>query len=102
MLQSAKDNCLVIISFWQFCKNERLKNKAIKTTEKLVEEQNIQLEDLDYFLPWQNNNNEYRFCHNFNNSEIYNLIDNLKCKMLAEFNADGGFDKLNKYILLTK
>lgn len=96
-----KDSYL-IISFWQFLNDEKLKNKAYENTELAKEHLELNaLEENDYFLSWQKHENVFRFCHNFSYSDINAIKNNNDFKNIAEFIADGKYNNLNKYLVIS-
>lgn len=98
LIEELSKSKIAIVSFWQFEKDERIFNKAKDTTKIAQEKLNIEnLEENDYFLCWKDNNDVFRFCHNFTNEEI--SLYKSKFKSIDEFNSDSGQKKLNKYLI---
>lgn len=105
MLNKTKQSGYILISLWQFAKNEKLLTKAKATTEhacNLYPE--LHLEQGDWLLGWQNNTNLFRYCHSFDDDEIDALINYVsdKAKLTARFNADGKDNDLNCYLIFEK
>ena len=102
-----KNGSYLIVSFWQFLKNDSLKQKANKKTDLAIHTYNIdkkELEDGDCFLGWQDKENIFRYCHNFSNKEIDSYIEYLSKfgRLHTSFEADGKSDDLNFYIVMQK
>ncbi len=102
-----KNGSYLIVSFWQFLKNDSLKQKANKKTDLAIHTYNIdnkELEDGDCFLGWQDKENIFRYCHNFSNEEIDSYIEYLSKfgRLHTSFEADGKSDDLNFYIVMQK
>lgn len=94
---------LLIVSFWQFLTDEKLRKKAIEVTKQSKKHLNMNiLEENDYFLSWQDNNEVFRFCHHFDNDEINKLFFDLDALDISQFSADGNNNKLNRYVLISK
>lgn len=99
LLEQLSRSKISIVSFWQFANDNRILNNAIKTTKIAKEKFNLlNLEENDYFLGWQNNDNAFRFCHNFTPDDI--KIINQKFNVIKEFDADGKNNCLNKYLII--
>lgn len=105
LIELTKPENYIILSFWQFLKDQRIGNKAKDNQDILLSRLNLPpLEDDDYILGWKNEENLYRYCHNFTEVEITELINRLKDKITVEniFEADGKNGTLNKYVILKK
>lgn len=95
LLKELTKSKIVIVSFWQFERDDRIFKKAQETTEAAKLRLGIQnLEENDYFLGWQDRENVFRFCHNFTDEEI----EIFKSKFISteEFTAD----RCNKYLII--
>lgn len=93
----------VIVSFWQFMKHPKQAEKALAAHARAVKE--LDLHDLDindYILDWQNIPKAYRYCHNFSEDEIDELLDAVATKttLMARFTQDGKTKDLNSYVVL--
>ena len=94
LLKELTKSKVAIVSFWQFEKDERIFNKAKKTTKLVQEKLGLKnLEAGDYFLGWQDRSDVFRFCHNFSEKETHNYKN--KFSVIDSFNAD----KSNKYLV---
>ncbi len=107
LIDSCASNGIIALSFWQFMNEEKIAHKALTNTEKAKQELGfLELESDDYLLGWQNKIGEYRYCHNFSDDELTQLlqpfIDTKKVKLIATYSADGKSNNLNKYIILQK
>lgn len=102
----------IMCSFWQFLRNETLAHKAQHTHEEALVQisqrvpsfRATELEENDYFLGWKNMPGQYRYCHNFTEREIDELVFGLgtAVALVAKFSADGRSHNLNSYIILQK
>ena len=94
-----------LLSLWQFEHDERLARKAQTTTQVALERYpNLQLDEGDWFLGWQDEPNVLRYCHNFSDAEIDALIEHVndRARLVERFNADGPNDDLNCYLVLQR
>jgi hypothetical protein len=99
LLSGTKTGGFIIVSFWQFMSDDRLAKQAKRITDEFLQQQSIDLENDDYFLGWKNQENAYRYCHNFSDSEIASMVSELnECELVNEFTADN----CNKYLVLQK
>ena len=93
----------IIVSFWQFMKNEALAAKARITHERALQERGLpELDEGDYLLDWQNRADTYRYCHSFSEAEMDALLHGVagRAKTVARFTADGRTGDLNTYVIL--
>lgn len=93
----------VIVSFWQFLKNEFMAEKAQITHKRALEELALpELEENDYLLGWKDIPGQYRYCHSFSEADIDLLIGSVanKATVAARFVSDGRTDNLNSYLIL--
>ena len=107
LLAHTKPGGYTIVSFWQFTKQDSLKRKAHLTTPLACEYHNInqeELEENDWFIGWKNEENLYRYCHDFTDKEIDELVDSLsdKSSLVDKFYADGKNNNLNCYVVLKR
>lgn len=94
---------VVAVSFWQFMKNDALREKALVTHRAGLEALGLpELEENDYLLGWQNLPGVYRYCHSFTDGEIDELIASLgdEVQVISRFVSDGRTDDLNTYVVL--
>lgn len=80
-----KPGGILFLSFWEFNKSQE--SKIIKD-----------LGSGDYILDWHLGVDAERYCHLYTQSEILQLIEPLKLKLLADFRADTS----NRYLVLRK
>lgn len=94
----------VALSFWCFMNDGRLARKALAITEVAKEKLNVELEQNDYFLGWQNDREALRYCHSFTDEEIGELVDSVSdsCALEQRYDADGRSAALNSYVILRK
>jgi SAM-dependent methyltransferase len=120
IVDSCKTNGYIVISFWQFMKDERIANKVIPALRPIISSSNTlehttnleqvtdlgrtaDLEQGDYILDWQNNPKSLRYCHNFTDEEVDQLVACLnRVKIVDRFYADGKSNNLNCYVVLEK
>lgn len=95
---------LGVWSFWEFAKDDRLKNKLVsieKLKKKGVEINREELESGDCFLGWQNSP-KTRYCHDFSDDEVDRLVTASGMKKVDEFWDDGKSENLNRYLVLKR
>lgn len=109
VLKALYDACapggLAAISFWQLSCSPRLLKKAQRVTA--VHAPRLGLSDLgihDYLLGWQDRSDVLRYCHDFSDDEIDELLEraDLRGAVLSRYAADGATENLNRYVLLGK
>lgn len=91
----------IAVSFWQFLKNEKLRKKAEKATAQGCAAYNITFTDTnDRLLSWQDSTSTFRYCHNFDDAEIDQLLQDVspQAELISRFIADN----LNTYIVLNR
>ncbi|HQM15660.1 MAG TPA: class I SAM-dependent methyltransferase [Candidatus Woesebacteria bacterium] len=94
-------NSLAVISAWQFASDNRIKNKLVSPTTIGIDAQEI--EKSDYLLGWQDRTNLYRYCHDFSDQEMNEILNQLEnVQLLFQYSADGKSGKLNHYYLLQR
>ncbi|MDO4841598.1 MAG: methyltransferase domain-containing protein [Phoenicibacter congonensis] len=104
MLGATKQGGYVAIALWQFMKSERIAANAQVATKNAIEKFNLELEENDYFLNWQDRTDVFRYCHNFDEGEIARLAASVSgvSELVSSFNEDGKNHNLNKYLLFKK
>ncbi|MDR0459186.1 MAG: class I SAM-dependent methyltransferase [Coriobacteriales bacterium] len=103
LVQQTRCSGYVLVSFWQFMSNPQLAAKTQDTHQQaLVELGPLVLDENDYLLGWQNTPGAYRYCHNFTDDELDQLIDSLtgQARLVKRFSADGRTGDLNCYLVL--
>lgn len=94
----------VAVSFWQLSHSERLLAKAQVTTQAALPA--LGFDDLgpgDYLLGWQERSDVLRYCHDFSEQEIDELVSALDvARETARFSADGATGNLNRYLILQR
>lgn len=92
----------VVVSFWQFANDDKLRAKAERVTERGCAELGITLGTDDYLLGWQSEQHLFRFCHHFEDAEIDQLAQAVSANAIevARFSADGKTGNLNRYLIL--
>ena len=94
----------VALSFWCFMRDERLARKALSVTELAMEKLELELDENDYFLDWQDDRSALRYCHCFSDDEIQELVTCVSqaCEQELCYRADGKNGMLNTYIVLRR
>lgn len=75
---------IAIITFWQ------IGEKQLKKVEHIEGE--------DYYLHWQDRSDVRRFCHNFTNEEVDQVIEDIKINVVDRFVSDNA----NLYLVARK
>ena len=105
LIEKTKSGGLIAVTFWQFMRDEKRRNKQICKTQEAIERfELVDMGDNDYVIGWQDEADAYRYAHNFTDAEITDLIEpySRKIKLMNSFSADGRSHDLNKYIVLQK
>ena len=93
----------LVLSFWQFMKDERIAKKAILTTARATNLFDLALNENDYMLGWKNEADVFRYCHNFTDDEIDELVGEAGgVDVVDSYLEDGKNHDLNRYIVLRK
>ena len=95
----------VIVTFWQFLKDEGLRAKAQDTHKRALGELDLgELDENDFLLDWNGIAGAYRYCHSFSEEEIDELVGSVasRAELIARFVSDGRSDTLNTYLVLRK
>ena len=106
LIEQTRPGGYVAVSFWQFAKNEAMREKAeATTTEVLTRVTGLEpatLDANDYLLGWQNKPAAYRYCHSFSETEIDELVTAVSgtATVIDRFTADGRTGNLNAYLVL--
>lgn len=102
MIEHLNSNGTLVITFWQFMKQERFQ-KMIIATESHLGSLSSDLEENDYLLDWDNSGLP-RYCHYFSDEEVDQLIQELSnsgIQVIQDYNDDGKDKGLNKYLILS-
>lgn len=108
LIDAARPDGAVAISFWQFMDDPRLAGKALEARLRAKRHPPYpdfdasQLEAGDQLLGWQDDPTAFRYCHHFTECEIDALAASTGAgaREIARFSADGGSGKLNRYLIL--
>lgn len=97
----------LVVSLWQFMKDEGLARKAHIVHEQALVELGLdaaQLEAGDFIIGWNNKPGAYRYCHHFSDEEIEELVASVAdwACLVDSFEADGRTGTLNTYLVLQK
>lgn len=102
LIDKTKPNGCIAISLWQFEKDERMREKARIATAKALElHPSIGLDEHDWLLDWQRQEDVFRYCHSFTEEEADELARSVadKAELVDRFHADGKSDELNLYLV---
>lgn len=110
LLASTRRGGYVVVSFWQFMRNEALASKAKVTHAAALDDLALspteiaQLDENDFFLGWKDTQGSYRYCHNFTDSEIDALVATVtpEASLIDRYSSDGRSKNLNGYLILQK
>lgn len=112
LVDQAKPDGLVALSFWRFASDEDFAQKAEEQTQAALESEAarsllgpaalMHREPGDYLLGWQGNTNLPRYCHSFTEDEITHLIESVadRADLIDRFAADGRTGTMNEYVVL--
>jgi hypothetical protein len=103
LINQTRSGGYLVVTFWQFLNSVAIASKAQATTQRaLVKLRLEELEKNDYILDWQDNPDAWRYCHNFSEEEIEELLESVssKAKVFSQFSADGRTGNLNRYVVL--
>lgn len=89
---------LIVVTFWQFMENEKLKGKTLPWGKVGIDSKD--LEENDYLLGWDKQENTYRYCHYFDDKEIDEIISKAGLKLVHWYIQEDKFGKLNKIVIL--
>ena len=92
-----KPNSRLILSNWQFDRNERQRKRIVAWHEAGFDERN--LEPGDALLAWKRGGVGYRFCHLITKEEIIHLAEQSGFQVVKQYYADAD---LNLYSVLRK
>lgn len=93
----------IIVSLWQFHKNETMLQKALATHEEAATALQLEiLDENDYVIGWKNKPGVYRYCHSFSETDIDQLILSVdqRANLISRFESDGRTNDLNTYLVL--
>lgn len=105
MVEKTKPQGYLLISFWQFERDARLARKAARATHLALEcYPDLQLDENDWLLGWQDEPDVLRYCHSFTEAEIDAFVSHIadRVQLIDRFNADGPNDDLNCYLVLRR
>ena len=101
-LETLEPNGIAAFSFWQFLKDEKMAKRAGATTREAVSAHDLQLEQNDFVVGWDNQPGALRYCHSFTEEEVDELVDSLydlgTC--VDRFNSDGRNGVMNGYAVI--
>ena len=103
LIESAATDSLIALSLWRFAADDKLREKALKTTAEALSAHAVpnDLEENDYLLGWNDTPGAYRYCHSFDDSEIDEFVShvNHKARLIDRFRSDGRTGALNEYLV---
>lgn len=114
LVERTASHGLIALSFWRFMDDERLARKALRAdeiariegvgTDLKLHIDPTRLDENDHFLGWQSDGDPLRYCHNFPEVEIDELVASVGtlARECARYSADGPSGNLNRYLVLEK
>ena len=104
IVESVLPGGIIAVTFWRFMDDEKLSISAERHTIAAREELGIELDANDYLIGWQGRPGVYRYCHHFNDEEIFQLIDSIghHADLTCRFRADGRNGNMNDYLILKR
>lgn len=107
---SLNEGAVLCVSLWQFMKSPYLAYKAQQALERACVQGVLSVKEIagleagDMLLGWQESTEYFRYCHNFEEPEIENLVSSLDNTLALEerFVADGKSQDLNTYLVFRK
>ncbi len=103
LIEKTKPGGYVIISFWQFLKNDALREKALLAHQRGQDKYtSLDLDENDFLLGWSDTTDQFRYCHSFFEHEIDELLDKISDRVVttARYTSDGRGNDLNAYVVL--
>ncbi len=105
LVDQTRPQGLVILTAWQFARDEAARRKAEAATRRARRSQApISLDEGDYLLGWQGDEATPRYCHSFSETEIDDLVAAVdgRARLIGRFRADGRTGQMNTYLILQK
>lgn len=117
LVRQTRPGGIIAISFWEFMNDERMAKKAVRAearaelTPPFEGYDSAQFETGDHLIGWQNDRHAYRYCHNFDDSQITDLVRGVRTfykstevpvRELERFYADGRSGNMNRYVVLKR
>lgn len=117
LVRQTRPGGIIVISFWEFMNDERMAKKAVRAearaelTPPFEGYDSSQFEPGDHLIGWQNDQHAYRYCHNYDDAQIAELVRGVRTfyksgkvpvRELERFSADGRSDNLNRYAILKR
>lgn len=90
---ATKANGLVIFSTWQFSSLPKLLAR---------QKSHPDLEEGDYLLTWEDNQDVMRYCHLTTDEEVGRIVQKYPLKLVKRFSADGHDQNTNHYFIWRK
>jgi SAM-dependent methyltransferase len=85
----------LIFTTWNFMSDLKLSTKVVSWQEAGISE--TELESGDLLLNWGSSNSHLRYCHNFSEAELGQLVTGSGLKIVKQFDSDGRNQRLNTY-----
>jgi tRNA (uracil-5-)-methyltransferase TRM9 len=95
-VNALKPRGLLVLTFWAFYEQERLRKRIIAWENAPTKYQTLDLEPGDYLLDWQRETPALRYCHYVDAVEGEKLLAGYK--VIAQFEAD----QANHYVLIRR
>ena len=103
LVRATRPGGYVALSLWQLSNSARLLSKARTTTASACAQLGIEgFGQGDYLLGWQGRSDVWRYCHDFSEDEVADLLLAVgdRAREVARFSADGATGNLNRYLVL--
>lgn len=104
LLEKAVPGGHVAISLWRFMDDPHLADKAESVTRRAVEERGLSLDEGDWLLGWQDDDDALRYCHSFGDEEVFSLVEAVsgRGRLAMRYRDDGRTGKLDEYLVFER
>lgn len=93
-----KPGGFIVISVWDFLKQERFKNKLVPWEKLNINDRDV--EENDYLMNWDKGILAYRYTHYTSEAEMQRILKDTSSTSAHSYLADGQSKDLNRYYLL--
>ena len=104
LLGLLKRGGIAALSFWRFMGDEKLEQKALELTRQGSDALGLKLGEQDFLLGWNGEPGAYRYCHNYTDAEVEDLIVSVNDigTCIDRFASDGRNAALNGYAVFRR
>jgi SAM-dependent methyltransferase len=95
-------NGRLVFTTWNFTQIKLFENRLNDDEINNLGIDLTELDENDYFLKWNNSNENIRYCHYYSDKEISNLLSHNDFKLDYKFLADGKDAKTNTYYIISR